>query len=386
MFFAIAVLIPLSLIKAGGFMPIIDQAPPGYFNLTNETINVPYLLAWAAILFLNYSSAWSLVQRFYSVGSAREARKVAYGVGGLLLITPFLIMIPAFAARVILPDLEGAEIRQVYALVCRDLLPVGMVGLMIAAMFAATMSMLAGDYNAVAGVVTNDVYRGCLRKRATPAELLWVGRFATLAIGILALGIAMMLLRRPEDEALFHIMIKAFAFLLPPLAIPILAGLVSRQISNLGAIVGLIAGALTALGIFIATQVDEQYAILATNDLLVPSTAGATIAGLIIGTLISPATGEARARIDAFFNSFHQKHLEDAHLPPSARMTPLQVSGVCVIFLGIIMLLAVLPSIFESGTWISVLVALAMVALGCAFFYSGPVRQGVPVPEVPPHE
>jgi hypothetical protein len=67
-------------------------------------------------------------------------------------------------------------------------------------------------------------------------------------------------------------------------------------------------------------------------------------------------------------------------------MSPLQVSGVCVIFLGIIMLLAVLPSIMEEGTWISVLVALAMAALGSAFYFSRPASRMPPITEAPPHE
>ncbi len=56
--------------------------------------------------------------------------------------------LPAMTAW-FLPEIPPERMNEVYALVCKSVLPAGFVGMVIAAMFSATMSTLAGDYNAV---------------------------------------------------------------------------------------------------------------------------------------------------------------------------------------------------------------------------------------------
>ena len=68
-------------------------------------------------------------------------------------VAPPLLFFPALAARVYLP--EVGDFNEVYPLLCRLLLPVGMMGILLAAMFSATMSMLSSDYNSLASVITN---------------------------------------------------------------------------------------------------------------------------------------------------------------------------------------------------------------------------------------
>ena len=70
-------------------------------------------------------------------------------------------------------------------------LPAGLMGLMIAAMFSATMSTLSGDYNVMASVITEDFYRRLFDQGASQRQLVLVGRFATLSVGALTIGIGM---------------------------------------------------------------------------------------------------------------------------------------------------------------------------------------------------
>ncbi len=63
-----------------------------------------------------------------------------------------------------------------YVSVCLELLPTGIMGLMVAAMFAATMSVLSGEYNVTAGVLTKDIYQRLFNPQAKDKEILWVGR------------------------------------------------------------------------------------------------------------------------------------------------------------------------------------------------------------------
>ena len=86
------------------------------------------------------------------------------------------------AASIFLPGLSNPE--QVYGLVCRELLPVGMLGMLVAAIFSATMSSLSSDYNAVASVLTTDVYKRLLVPSASQRDCVLAGRVFTLIVGL----------------------------------------------------------------------------------------------------------------------------------------------------------------------------------------------------------
>ena len=69
------------------------------------------------------STNWSLVQRYYSTKSEKDAKKMAYLVATLLFLGPPLFFFPAMAARVFMPGIPEDQMNGVYALVCREVLP-----------------------------------------------------------------------------------------------------------------------------------------------------------------------------------------------------------------------------------------------------------------------
>ena len=82
------------------------------------------------------------------------------------------MFIPAMAARQFLPRL--ADAGRCIPCSARDCCRPGMLGLMIAAMFSATMSNLSSHYSVLANVLTIDVYRRLLRPQASQRELVAV--------------------------------------------------------------------------------------------------------------------------------------------------------------------------------------------------------------------
>ena len=104
---------------------------------------------------------------------------MAYLVAALLFVGPPLFFLPAMAARVFLPGLAEADMNGVYAIVCREVLPVGMIGMVIAAMFSATMSSLAGSFNAAAAVMVNELYLKFAKEPSARALMTYEGLFST---------------------------------------------------------------------------------------------------------------------------------------------------------------------------------------------------------------
>jgi Na+/proline symporter len=112
------------------------------------------------------------------------------------------------------------------------------------------MSMLSGDYNACAGVLTNDVYRRLIHKKASQRELVLIGRLMTLVIGAFALLVAMIFGGTP-GENIFRYMVTLFSIFTPPVAVAMILGLLSKRVTNASAMVGFVCGLTVSLGLFI---------------------------------------------------------------------------------------------------------------------------------------
>jgi Na+/proline symporter len=135
-------------------------------------------------------------------------------------------MLPAMAYRTLVPD---ADPEQAYMLMCHRVLPAGMLGIMVAAMFSATASMVSSLLNVFAGVFACDVYRPFFDPGASERRLVLVGRLATLAYGGLMVGIALSVPYLGGAEELVLILITS---LLGPLMLPAVWGVYSRHINH----------------------------------------------------------------------------------------------------------------------------------------------------------
>ena len=217
----------------------LANAPEGYFDLVSPEYPWLYIVLLTLLYCLSWSSNnWSLIQRYYSVPDEKEAIKTGWFVVALYVVGPPLMFLPAMAAS---QFLVGIPDKDVYPMLCTTLLPAGMLGLVIAAMFAATMSTLSGDYNVCAGVLTNDVYRRLIRPHASEKELVFVGRLMTLLVGAGTLGVALLLIGG-SGEGLFRTMVTLFSIATAPVAVPMLLGLLSKRVTGLSAIIGFLAG------------------------------------------------------------------------------------------------------------------------------------------------
>ncbi len=257
----VLVILPLSIAKAGGMTTILENVPEGFFRMTSAEFGWSYVIPLVALYALAWSSTmWPLIQRYYCVPTERDALKVGGLVAVLYIIGPPLMFFPAIAATQFMPGVEDAG--AIYPLLCVELLPAGMLGLIIAAMFAATMSTLSSDYNVCAGVLTNDVYKRLLRPAACESELLWAGRLMTVLIGIVALATGIFMVSLGKAEGLFRIMVSLFSIAAAPAAVPMMLGLLSKRFSNAAAILGFLAGTAAGLGLFFLSRVEHDVAVL----------------------------------------------------------------------------------------------------------------------------
>jgi len=186
---AVLIVLPLSLEEVGGLSDFARSAPDKFFAVFSGEYSPLFIAAFCAYNLVFIGGNWAYVQRYTSTKDRKSASKVGYLFGALYLVSPILWMLPPMIYRVINPALEGLEAEGAYLMICKEVLPVGMLGLMIAGMIFATASSVNTSLNLAAAVLTNDVYKP-LKPKATEKNLMGFARVSTLVFGILTIGVA----------------------------------------------------------------------------------------------------------------------------------------------------------------------------------------------------
>jgi len=227
---ALAVTLVAPLILAhpdvGGISGFLAQAPEGFLSPVSGDFTWIFLVAWTAIHVFIIGGEWAFVQRFLCVPTEQDARKSSWLFGVMYLISPILWMLPPMVYRLINPD---ADPKEAYILACREVLPPGVVGLMLAAMFSATASMVDSQLNVFSGVLTRDFYRNMYRPDASEKSLVNVGRIITVFLGSLLIALALAV---PYLGGAENVILSITSLIVVPLLAPTVWGLLSSRIGR----------------------------------------------------------------------------------------------------------------------------------------------------------
>ena len=247
---------PLTFIALGdswnlmhGFQRLIAEAPPGYLSLADVFKNPLFYVAYMISTFIGYNASWHIGQRYYSVPTEHDARKMALLCAGLSLVLPFLWIAPTLAARVMFPDMaalwpqltEPAEGS--FVTLALTLLPNGLIGLTISAILAATMTSIDTQLNYIASILVRDVYvklRGAVTGSAPGGkEQLTTSRITAFSLGILAIITAILVQR---TKGVFDFALMYYSWFGPSMLTPVMLGLVFKKTPSWSAIAAATAG------------------------------------------------------------------------------------------------------------------------------------------------
>jgi solute:Na+ symporter, SSS family len=185
----VLLVIPLSIQEVQGFSNFVEQAPDTFFNLFNGQYTAVFIVAFTIYNIVFIGGNWAYVQRYTSVKDAKSSRKVGFLFGALYLVSPVIWMLPPMIYRVLNSDLQGLEAEGAYLMICKQVLPVGVLGLMLGGMIFATASSVNTSLNLAAAVLTNDIYKP-LRPNASEKTLMIVARITTILFGLGTIGVA----------------------------------------------------------------------------------------------------------------------------------------------------------------------------------------------------
>lgn len=379
---SVALVVPLLIALNGGIGPIVANAPDGFFRPTAPGFSAGFLVGWMLVNMFTLGSEWTFIQRHLCVPTAKDARKAMYLFGWLYLVTPFLWMAPPLILRTME---SGINPEQAYILACTKVLPVGMVGMMIAAMFSATASSLSTQLNVFAGVLTDDIYCRHFRPKAGDRELVLAGRVFTLLIGLYMLGGALIL---PLITTYRNFVIVLGSILAPAVALPTLFGLFYRRIGSQVIWVSmLLGGGLGALqkAAFAPGGWFTQIAALDPLTRFVQRYTRAvdiffSMVVVLIILVVAQLTGHARPEWKRLQDAIAQRRSSGRN-DQQASTFPALVMGGCVMVLALVHL-ALMP-INPDHRFALGLAAAALALLGGFFFWlSKRGRAFVPRPEL----
>jgi solute:Na+ symporter, SSS family len=365
---------------AGSGLGILTQgAPAGFLAPINEPFSPLYVLAFYLLILLSYNGNWAFAQKFYSVRDEREARKAGLLAMALKIIGPPLFILPAMAARSLMPELMTPpnSPQYTYAALSLRYLPAGLMGLMIAAMFSATMSTLSGDYNVMASVITEDIYRRLFDKNASQKRLVGVGRLATLLVGALTIAIGVSLIGAAR-KGLFEVMVTVFGLFVGPMLIPMLLGLLVRRVTWRGAAAGIATGFVCGLSLYfyktlaLATQpgVDPNWLRYDYEAIAILTNFAVTLAAIAIVTAMEKVSGDEQTRISAFFDRLATpiRATETEATEADVVFSPFYLIGWVTIGTGLLLLIAAVTQTSGTGRNINAGAGIALGLIGAGFF------------------
>ncbi len=250
----------VAIVKAGGLDVILAQGLPEKI-VTGSDYNYMWLFwAWVLCSFVKqFISTNNMVgaYRYICAKDTKNARKAALLACGLMCVGPLLWFVPswfmaAFNADTATWGLDvlGSSITDAtYYVFVRDYMPIGMVGLMMSAMFAATMSSMDSALNKNAAIYVRSVYKVFINKDASDEKMLKLGKAMTLVFGtiIIAVGI---FINGLESISLFNATIMVSSLLAMPMMIPTALGYYVKKTPDWAAWATLLVG--VAVSYFIA--------------------------------------------------------------------------------------------------------------------------------------
>lgn len=222
---AVVIAIPLAFGKISGAENLIENAPERFFSMFNGEYTPGFIAAFCIYNLFFLGGNWAYVQRYTSVKTEKDSKKVGWLFGVLYMICPILWMLPPMIYRIYNPGLTGLDTEDAYLLMCKEAMPDGLLGLMLGGMIFATASSLNSTINISAGVFTNDIFRR-IRPEASEKTLMLVARASTLGFGILAVVVALMI---KSMGGIVNVVISVAALTGVPLYLPVIWSLFSKR-------------------------------------------------------------------------------------------------------------------------------------------------------------
>jgi solute:Na+ symporter, SSS family len=275
-----ALLIPiLGLIETGGWSGLKERIATNFpaqqythlWGTLGSFSDNPMGIHWTGIVFglgfvisFGYwTTDFLVVQRVLAARDLHSARMAPIIGAAFKMMVPFIVILPGLLGLAVLPMHLVGESQAVAtgAHSYNEVLPLmlarycgpGLMGLGITALMAGFMSGMAGNVSAFATVWTYDIYRAFIRKQASDAHYVSMGRWCTILGVLVSIGTAYVVI---EFKSIMDYVQALFSFFIAPLFATVLLGMLWKRATKAGGFWGLLTGTLSSIGMWAWVKID----------------------------------------------------------------------------------------------------------------------------------
>ncbi len=323
------IVIPLAFQAIGGPGQFIEKSPDGFFNLINDEYSMGFLVAFMFYNTIFIGGNWAYVQRYSSVRSEKDAKKVGWLFGALYLISPIFWMMPPMIYRLLEGgNLNGIENEGAFLLMCKQVLPQGLLGLMLGGMIFATASSVTTTLNMSAAVFTNDIFKRA-RKTVSEQNLMKIARLSTILLGLLTIGVALLV---PSLGGIVEVVLSVGAITGAPLFAPPIWALFSKRQTSFSIITTTVFGLLINLFFKFLSPVLFEVTLDRAAEMMV----GVLVPLLILGIFeLTLPTSETRMESTVKQAPESRSNASQNHLAFKVMGLALMFTGLLIVGLGI---------------------------------------------------
>jgi len=248
----------VALNAGGGITDIVHNFPTESFLVGNGVNHFSIFAIWSFFIFVKQFSITNNMLNSYRYLAAKDsnnAKKAALLACVLMSLGPIIWFVPSwFLASTgidlfaVYPEAGKKAADYAYLYFVQEYMPVGMVGLLISAMFAATMSSMDSGLNRNSGIFVKNFYQVIVRPNATESELVTCSKIVSTVFGIIIIMVALFI-NSLKGLSLFDTMMYVGALISFPMTIPAFCGFFIKKTPDWAAWATLAVGGLVSVSV-----------------------------------------------------------------------------------------------------------------------------------------
>ncbi|GAB0167617.1 sodium:solute symporter [Lysinibacillus sp. CTST325] len=235
------IMFPFSVNSVGGLTALFSSVPEAHLSLTN--IGWDRIFQYFLLYFFGLMVSQDIWQRVFTARSQKVAKSSAISAGLYSVLYGLVLSIVGMCALVLLPNLGDSQ--SAFTSLALEILPPGLLGLVLASVCSALMSNASGAIFASATLITNDIIKVYVKKDMTDKDIINTSRIVILGLGVLAIIFSVWI------QNILVALDMAYAILSGAIFVPLIIGLYWKRVTSKAAFYSIIASSLVIFISFI---------------------------------------------------------------------------------------------------------------------------------------
>ncbi|MDS9472626.1 sodium:solute symporter [Sporosarcina pasteurii] len=248
----IFILLPAGLYKVGGVSSLVSQVDPSFLSLSH--IGMTQIFSYFLLYFFGMMIGQDIWQRAFTAKNEKTLRRGTLFAGFYCIIYAIVGATIGMIASVLLPGL--ADPQQAIPQLATAILPIGLVGLILAAVASAIMSTASGTIMASATILVNDLILPFYKEERTEKFKLRLTRFVIMLVGIAAIMISAWL------KNIIVALDIAYALLSGCIFFPVVAAFFWKRVSAKVVLISIIISSIVVISDLLIEGIDSLNAII----------------------------------------------------------------------------------------------------------------------------